>query len=46
MQYTPMKGSNNFVQSVVKARGDEERNLISGDVAELMKTLANSSYDF
>ena len=46
VEYTPKKGFNSFVQSAVDARrqGDEKSN--SSVVAEKLRLLANSSYDF
>ena len=44
VQYTPRKCFNNFVQSDVDARSDE--NPLSGVVAETRKLLGNSSYGY
>ena len=44
VQCTPMKCSNNIVQSTVNARRVEEGNPKSSVVAETMKVLTNSSY--
>ena len=46
VQYTPMKCFNNFVQSALNARRKRDENASSSVVAETMKLLANSSYDF
>ena len=45
VQSTPMKCSN-FVQSAVKVRKEGDEKPISSVVAETMKLLANSSYDY
>ena len=44
--YTPRKCFNNFVQSAVDARRQGDENPDSSIVAETMKLLANSSYDY
>ena len=41
IQYSPLKCSKVFVQSVVDARREGEENGISGVVAETMKLLGN-----
>ena len=46
VQYTPMKCFNNFVQSAVNARGEEDENPKSFLVAETKKILVNSSYGY
>ena len=46
VEYTPVKGFNNFVQSVVDARREGDENPNSSVVAETMKLLANSSYGY
>ena len=46
VEYTPRKCFNKFVQSVVDARREEDENPHSGVVAETMKLLGNSSYDY
>ena len=38
--------NNNFVRSAVNARCQGDQNLYSSVVAETMKLLANSSYDY
>ena len=43
---TQRKVFNSFVQSVVDARRGGDENLLSGVVAETMKFLGNSSYDY
>ena len=45
-QYTPRKCLGNFVQSAVDARRQGDENPNSSVVAETMKLLANSSYDY
>ena len=44
VEYIPVKGFNNFVQSAVNARREGEENPNSSVVAGTMKLLANSSY--
>ena len=46
VQYSPRKCFNNFVQSAVDARRQGDKNPNSNVVAETMKLLANSSYDY
>ena len=46
LQYSPRKCFNNFVQSVVDARREGDENPLSGVVAETMKLLGNSSYEY
>ena len=46
VEYTPVKGFNKIVQSVVDARREEDENPKSSVVAETMKMLANSSYSY
>ena len=46
VQYTPRKGFNNFVHSVVDARREGDENLLPGILAETMKILCNSSYGY
>ena len=46
VQYSPQKGFNKFVQSVVVARKQGDENPLSGVVAETMKLLGNSSYGY
>ena len=46
VQYTPRKCFNNFLQSGVDARRQRDENPTSSIVAETMKLLANSSYDY
>ena len=46
VEYIPVKGFNNFVQSAVNARREGDEFPISRVVAETMKLLANSSYGF
>ena len=46
VQYTPRKCFNNFLQSAVDARREGDKNKNSSVVAETMKQLANSSYDY
>ena len=46
VQYTPKKCFNNFVQSVVDARRAADENPDSSFVAETMKLLGNSSYEY
>ena len=44
VQYSPRKCFNNFVQSMVDAKREEDENPLSGVVRETMKVLGNSSY--
>ena len=44
VQYSPQKGFKIFVQSVVDARREGDKNPLSGVVAETMKLLGNSSW--
>ena len=46
VEYTPKKCFNSFVQSAVDARRQGDENPNSSVVAETMKLLANSSYDY
>ena len=46
VQYTPRNCFDNFVQSAVDARRQGDENPNSSVVAETMKLLANSSYDY
>ena len=46
VEYTPRKYFNNFVQFVVDARREGDKNQHSGVVAETMKLLGNSSYGY
>ena len=46
VQYSPRKCFNNFVQSVVDARRERDEIHLSGVVAETMKRLGNSSYEY
>ena len=46
VEYTPKKCFNSFVQSAVDARGQGDENPNSSVVAETMKLLANSSYNY
>ena len=46
VQYTPKKCFNSFTQSAVKARRQGDENPNSSVVAEIMKFLANSSYEY
>ena len=46
VEYTPVKCFNKFVQSAVDARREGDENPNSSVVAETMKLLANSSYDY
>ena len=46
VEYTPVKCFNNFVQSAVNARLEEDENPNSSVVAETIKLLANSSYGY
>ena len=46
VQYTPQKFFNNFVQSVVDARREGDKNLLSGVVAETSKLLGNSCHGY
>ena len=46
VHYTPRKCFNNFVQAVVDARREGDENALSGVVAETIKLLGNSSYEY
>ena len=46
VQYSPRKCFNKFVQSVVDARREGDKNPLSGVVAETMKLLGNSSFGY
>ena len=46
VQYIPRKVFNSFVQSVVDAGRAGDKNPLSGEVAETIKLLENSSYDY
>ena len=46
VHYTPRKGFNIFVQSVVDARREGDENPLLEIVAETMKILGNSSYEY
>ena len=46
VQYTPRKVINSFVQSVVDTRRATDESPLSGVVAETMKLIGNSSYDY
>ena len=46
VEYTPVKGFNDFVQFAVNARREGDENPNSSVVAETMKLLANSSYGY
>ena len=46
VEYTPQKGFNGFVQSVVDARREGDENPDSSVVAETVKLLGNSSYGY
>ena len=46
LQYNPRKSFGSFVQSVVSARRDGDRNQESTVVAETMKLIGNSSYGY
>ena len=46
VQYTPRICFNNFVQSVVDAKREEDESPLSGVVAETLKILGNSSYGY
>ena len=46
VQYTPKKCFNSFVQSAVNARRQVDENPNSSVVAETLKLLANSSYEY
>ena len=46
MHYTPIKRFNNFVQSAVNARREENEIAFPSFVAETMKLLANSTYGY
>ena len=46
VDYTPVKVSNNFVQSAANARRQRDENPSANVVAETMKFLASSSYGY
>ena len=46
VQYTPQKYLNHFVQLVIDARREVDKNSLSGVVAETMKLLGNYSYGY
>ena len=46
VQYTPRNCFDNFVQSAVDARRQGDENSNSSIIAETMKLLANSFYDY
>ena len=46
VHHTPQKCFNKFVQSVVDARREKDENPLSGVVAENMKFLGNSFYEY
>ena len=45
-EYTHVKSFNNFVQSAVNARRQEDQNPNSGRIVQTMKLLTNSSFGY